>query len=83
MDYYSVITLGQLLNVPLIGHSSELADGLEPHDHIPTAVHAACSRRVMTVVQGGGVPGVAVGGYLGGVYRVPSQGSRLRLIYGI
>ena len=33
-DPESVITLGQLVNVPLMGPSSELTDGLEPHGHI-------------------------------------------------
>ena len=36
----SVITLGQLSNVPLIASPSELVDGLEPHDHIPPAARA-------------------------------------------
>ena len=40
----SVITLGHSANVPLIRASSELSYRLEPHDHICSAVHAACSR---------------------------------------
>ena len=35
LDPQSVITLGHTANVPLIGPSSELTDGSEPHGHIP------------------------------------------------
>ena len=34
MDYNSVITLGKPSKQPLMCSASELADGLEPHDHI-------------------------------------------------
>ena len=68
MDIISVINLGHKAIVPLIWSSSELADGLEPHDrfiqHRGQLGHggsAGCSGR--------GVPGVAcwVGAWEGGI----------------
>ena len=63
MDIISVISLGQLVKQPLIGPSSELVDGSEPHDHIYPRVLTA---RVDDDggVDGRGVPGVGrLGGY--------------------
>ena len=80
MDINSVIMLGHSPNVPLIGASSELSDGLEPHA-LKLSVRAAAG--CMTAVQvGEGCTrgGCRPGGYQGGVYRVPSQPVRLRLI---
>ena len=61
-DFYSVITLGKHLKQPLIRPSSELADRLEPHDLIYSAVPVV--RQCW--VPGGGVAGVYPGWGLGG-----------------
>ena len=72
MDYYTVIDLGHKAKEPLIGSSSELSDGLEPHDTITTAVpHRARD----TVLPGRGrvYPGwCRQGGYWEGGIPVPS-----------
>ena len=39
-DYSKVIYLGHTANVPLIRLSTDLDDGLEPHDHICSREHA-------------------------------------------
>ena len=70
MDIHGVITLGKLVNVPLIGPPSELVDGFEPHSTIylrDTAVQQTRDRGVAA----GGVPGVEdwVGTWEG-LYRV-------------
>ena len=62
-DPKSVISLGQLPNVPLIRPRSELSYRFEPHDYIYSAVPARApagqSRRAVA-----GVPGVrGLGGY--------------------
>ena len=84
----SVINLGQVGHVPLIRLSSELADGLEPHDHIysPDTARAAAVQCGSGVRWGGGVPGVcAVGGYregaIPGTNPPVSPRPSLRLIY--
>ena len=82
MDPETVITLGQLLNVPLMCPSGELTDGLEPHDHI----YLGCRTRMLYVDASGGscgVPGVVqpVGTREGYTGYYPA-GPRLRLIYG-
>ena len=68
MDYIKVIYLGHSANVPLMGRSSELFDGSEPHDHICSAViaRAHCSHEYSGMLEGRGVPGVV---YLGGCRR--------------
>ena len=72
-DPESVIYLGHTRNVPLMPASSELVDGLEPHDHMDTAVDGAGYG--VSGVHGGGVyPGwcsrVGTGE---GLYRVLTQ----------
>ena len=67
MDSQSVIYLGHTLNVPLIGPSTELSDGYEPHGHIYSGnqytAHCDHAGQYPGAV-GRGVPGVVqVGGY--------------------
>ena len=69
MDINKVINLGQLLYVPLICLSSELVDGLEPHDHIGYDLRPDHDR-AMRCRMGGVYPGwwagwVAGRGYTG------------------
>ena len=57
MDINSVINLGHILNIALMGRVSELADGLEPHGQFSSSpLHRMlghdCTRGE------GGVPGV-------------------------
>ena len=80
MDPISVITLGHKANVPLIGPSSELVDGLEPHGIFH---HGPRGRRRSQLgdMGGRGVPGAAVSWVPGGVlYRVLPSRQELRLI---
>ena len=79
-DSESVIYLGHTANVPLIRRLSELADGLEPHDHILLVDTADPLPPVLHRVQGRGVPGVAVGGYREGAIPGTQPVSYLRLI---
>ena len=69
MDIYSVIGLGHTRNVPLIGRSSELVDGLEPHDQFLPGVLTARvdddGGRVEGCTRGGGSR-VGTGGYYTG-----------------
>ena len=61
LDYSSVICLGHTRNVPLMQASSELVDGIEPHDQFylrDTAVHQLYDAGTSTR----GVPGVAAAG---------------------
>ena len=44
LDSNSVIYLGHIANVPLIGLLSELVNGLEPHDHILSGASPASHR---------------------------------------
>ena len=82
MDPRSVITLGHMVNVPLIGSSSDLSDGLEPHDTIYLQDTARPLAVVPVTVMAGGVPGVRLGGYPEGGYTGYYPAVPLRLIYG-
>ena len=66
----SVITLGQLSNVPLMCPASELVDGSEPHDYIHPATRTRGGMQTGHRVQwrvypgwSGGVPGGCYTGY--------------------
>ena len=69
MDFYKVINLGHKANVPLIQSSSELTDGLEPHDCFwsrgPDADVGTAVRVGWGCTRGG-----AAAGYREGLYRV-------------
>ena len=66
-DSNKVITLGHTSKQPLIRRSSELVDGLEPHDMFLLAV--VPGKRVPVAAWGGrGVPGVEDGWVPGGRY---------------
>ena len=56
MDSMSVISLGQLSNVPLIGPSSELSYRFEPHDQFPSSDVAGVD--VLGVAWGRVYPGL-------------------------
>ena len=75
MDFLSVITLGQLPNVPLMWSPSELAYRLEPHDYIYSAVQpcGGCMDDVGGSGSGRGVPGVVV---LGGCWEGTIPGTK-------
>ena len=73
MDINSVIYLGHTWHLPLMCPTSELADGLEPHDTIYSAGRTVVASRVVGVGWRG-VPGVA--GRVGAgrvLYRVLTQ----------
>ena len=63
-DPYSVIYLGHKAKEPLIHRSSELIDGLEPHDQFLHAVVQGPLPPVLVRVQG-----CTQGGAAGWVYR--------------
>ena len=52
---------------------SELSDGYEPHDHIPSAVVSGPAQRVAGGVGEGCTRGMGTGGWLGGAIPVPTQ----------
>ena len=80
MDPESVIHLGHKAKQPLIRPTSELTDGLEPHDHIYSAVHH-CTRTYGDQRHvGRGVPGVGWVGAGEGYYPPTQPEARLRLI---
>ena len=73
MDFHSVITLGHTSKQPLIGPSSELSYGYEPHDLIYW-VRAAAVRGGADYRGGAGVyPGWCRLGTWRVVYRVLTQ----------
>ena len=82
MDIPSVINLGHKAKPPLIALVSELVDGLEPHDHIASAVQTRAVTMVPVTGVAGGVPGAVAGWVPGGVYRALPSLASLRLIYG-
>ena len=79
MDTYSVIYLGHTRKQPLIGSSSELVDGSEPHGQFTLSVRHALHADGVPV--GGGVPGVVqTGWYREGAIPGTQPSRHLRLI---
>ena len=80
MDINSVIHLGHTGKQPLMYRTSELVDGLEPHDHILDRTQGPRRSQLGDMGWEGVYPGwCRVGAWEGGI-PVLTQPPRLRLI---